>query len=421
MDTADSWAQRFGLVDIPLFEGDEAPFPESDHRVLLDGGVGSFALSQGADRIWEDQSSFGWSWSSNLPHHVTVTEREVAVVRWDKRMPDVFTRRSVESDLSAFYQHLVEDRVESTQRVVDHMLWIFRRVRSLVADAEVDDSFSTDAYLAFMQQAIAGERGAGALWGTRAAESGDVLRALSQSGLDSLFEDVERPDFIGLDHLRFVPSLAVRHAGSEVFQEAHFELLRAGPPDLFGYVEPASSATVTRGGAHFTPPALARSLAEQAISRLTKLSMRQSLTIADPACGSGAFLHEALRMLRRARFGGHVRLVGRDISGPAISMARFVLSHAIQDWSPAGGFDVDLQVADYLTDQIPPADLVLMNPPFVSWTNLPTDQRKRLQEDVLLGRLAGRGDLSMAFVTRALDALTPGGVWVRSFQVACLP
>ena len=49
-----------------------------------------------------------------------------------------------------------------------------------------------------------------------------------------------------------------------------------------------------------------------------------------------------------------------------------------------------------------------MNPPFVSWPALSPKQRDQMRE-ILGSRLQGRGDMSMAFVTRALDLLTEGG------------
>lgn len=404
------WAGRFGLALTPLFESDE-PSPEGSHSVLLDGGFGSFALSVSEQRIWEDRTAADWSWSSNLPHHVTVTDREVAVVRWDQPKAELLTRSSVEGQMQDFYRYLAADRVRSTQRVTDHMLMVFRQVRSLVADAQIDDDRSIDAYLAFLAYAIKQSRviNHSNQSGVSAHSEGeDLLRSLSASGVESLLEDVTSRSSSGLG-LALVPSLAVRHAGSEIFQEAHFELYRTSSPDLFGYIGPSKSKRVTRGSTHFTPPALARSIVEQALGQIPGLAGRERLTILDPTCGSGSFLHEALRTLRRNGFRGRLTLVGRDTSQPAVSMARFVLNIARADWSPAGGCEIDVQQGDSLAVALPRADVVLMNPPFVAWSALTTEQRRQMQ-DILGPRLQGRGDLSMAFVARVLEYLTPGGV-----------
>jgi adenine-specific DNA-methyltransferase len=404
------WATRFGLAAAPLFEEDESSVAGS-HHVLLDGGYGSFALSVSEERIWKQRDPANWSWSSDLPHHVTVTGSEVAVIRWDKPTVELLTRSSVESQIEAFYVYLTSDRVKSSQRVVDHMLTIFRRVRSLVADARIADDRSVDAFLAFIAHAI--ERSRNSTDGIRTVspshlEGEEVLRSLSKLGVESLFETAWSQHLVG-QPLTLFPELAVRHAGSEIFQEAHFELLRAPGPDLFGYAGPAETRQVTRGGTHFTPPALARSIVEQSLAQIPDLASRQQLIVLDPACGSGAFLHEALRTLRRSKFEGHLVIIGRDTSRSAISMARFALNNARADWSPAGGCDIDLAQGDSLTTTLPVADIVLMNPPFVAWPALTAKQRQQMQ-DILGHRLEGRGDFSMAFVTRALEILAPGGV-----------
>ena len=409
-DIPNCWADRFGLAPAPLFEANETSVL-GGHHVLLDGGHGSFALSVCGEHIWESGHSSNWSWSCNLPHHVTVTDKEVAVVRWDRRSPELFSRSSVESNIDAFYGYLTTDRVKSNLRVVNYMVEIFRRVRSLVANARIADDRSIDAYLAFLARVIERSRDSNAeliIDTISHSEGEDILGSLSQHGVDELFHSITSWQRLDLP-VNFVPLLAVRHAGSEIFQEAHFEFLRAPAPDLLGYVGPAESKRVTRGGAHFTPPALARSIAEQALYQLPDLANRGHLVILDPACGSGAFLHEALRTLRRAGFDGHVSIIGRDISRPAVSMAKFVLENALTDWTPSGGHRIEVKQGDSLALPFPSADLILMNPPFISWSALTKEQRQQMQ-DVLGPRLIGRGDFSMAFVTRALEALRPGGV-----------
>ena len=131
--------------------------------------------------------------------------------------------------------------------------------------------------------------------------------------------------------LKLYPALAIRHAGGQLFQEAHFELIRGSNGfDLFGLIGNVDVQPTSRGGTHFTPPALARSIVEQTLAALPDIAARKRLSLCDPACGSGAFLHEALRALRRAGFNGKLTLVGRDVSIAAIAMARFVMAAALK-------------------------------------------------------------------------------------------
>ena len=404
-DTPTDWALRFGLAQSPLFEPRELDVG-GEHSVLLDGGYGSFALSVSQERLWPDyRTPADWSWSSNLPHHVTVTDREVAVVRWDKPWEEAFTRASVERQWEAFYQYLTADLVKSNQRVIEHMLGIFRSLRSLLAASRVDDDLSVEAFLALLSRAMVRRDVSAAPEHISHPEGESVLQSLPTGQADQLLEVLEARNVAGLTAH---PALAVRHAGSDIFQEAHFELLRAHGADLFGYAQPAESAQVTRGGAHFTPAALARALVEQTLVRVPDLTSRQILTVLDPACGSGSILHEALRTLRRVGYVGQVCLVGRDTSRSAVAMAQFVLANAVSDWAPRGGCEIDVLQADSLVTPLPSADVVLMNPPFISWLALATEQREHMRE--VLGPLAaGRGDYSMAFVSRALQALSAGG------------
>ena len=408
-DLTASWASRFGLASSPLFGSQESP-PAGSHHVLLDGGSGSFALSVSSERLWKEPVCADWSWSCNLPHHVTITEDEVAVVRWDKINAELFTRNSVENQISAFYSYLASDRVESNKRIVEFMLKIYRSIRSLVANSHLDDENSIDVFVAFLSRAMRMTHEL-ELQSTKAyvgeSENEDILSSLPRLGLEALFEEMFDRKSSDMS-LSVVPSLAIRHAGSEIFQEAHFELLRAPAPDLFGHVGPAETRAVARGGAHFTPPALARTIVEQTLAQFSNAQGRQELILLDPACGSGAFLHEALRALQRTGFEGRLTLAGRDTSKAAISMAKFVVTNAIADWRPAGGCELQLKVSNSLIDELPEADIVLMNPPFVSWSALTSEQRASMRH-VLGSRLSGRGDYCMAFVTRALEALRPGG------------
>ena len=55
------------------------------------------------------------------------------------------------------------------------------------------------------------------------------------------------------------------------------------------------------------------------------------------------------------------------------------------------------------------SDVVLMNPPFISWVALNEQQRHQMHA-IFGDHLRGRMDYSMAFVSRSLECLRPGGV-----------
>jgi len=404
------WSKRFGLALAPLFEQGEV---EGTHEVLLDGGFGTFALSTSGE-MFDPVACSGWIWSSDVPHHVAVDGQKVQVTRWDQpRDAQSYSRQSVESDLDGFYRYLTEDRVKSNRTVVEHLLGLFRRLRSLVHDAGLPDEDTTDVFTATLAR-LAFDGGLdGSIF-----DHADKIQALKSGAYEAAVQDIQLAHST-YDALRFQPALAVRHASGQVFQEAHFELMRVGAQDLFGLVGMAEAAPVSRGGAHFTPPALARIVVEQAIKQLGDLDQRAKLAISDPACGSGAFLYEAMRVLRRMNFQGDVQIIGRDISRAAISMARFVLGAAVRDWKPNSTITIDVEVGDSLAEgAMLPADLIIMNPPFVSAIAQTTEQRARLEE--IVGGAARRGDLSMGFISLALNALNAGGVLGALFPASLL-
>lgn len=421
VDDVGMWARQFGLATAPLFEHDESD-AQGSHSVLLDGASGTFALSVSEEELWRRPDPANWVWSSDIPHHVTVTPEKVAVLRWDRPSdPRIFGRQSIERNLDRFYGFLTEDRLRSNQTVVDHLLSLFRRLRSLGHAAHISDGRATDLFTASLARMMVPADMPLSPTALGVSDDADELLArLDQRGYRAAVQEVEQGSGT-LSWLKLHTSLAIRHAGGQLFQEAHFELLRGATDfDLFGLVGNSEVSTTSRGGTHFTPPTLARSLVEQAIAALAEpLDRRSVLTLCDPACGSGAFLHEALRVLRRSGFEGRLRLIGYDISPAAIAMARFVLAASLRDWAPAAGVEVDLRIGDSLGELgIPAADVIVMNPPFIGFAAQTARQRDQLT--AALGSSAGRGDYSMAFVQRALEALNAGGVLGTLFPASLL-
>lgn len=420
-DEIGSWANRFGLAVAPLFEREAVSAPGS-HSVLLDGASGTFAMSVSEEELWRDATPANWAWSSDIPHHVTVTPGKVAVLRWDRPAePRIFERRGIERNLERFYGFLTEDRPRSNRSVIEHLLGLFRRLRSLAHAAGVPDVRATDLFTASLARLMVGpdETPHPSDFGL-ADDANELLARLDVRGLAAVFQEIEHGSGL-LPSLLLHPALAVRHAGGQLFQEAHFELLRgASDFDLFGLIGTSDVAPSSRGGAHFTPSTLARSIIERALETLDEpLEHRSELIVCDPACGSGAFLHEALRALRRAGYQGRLRLVGHDISSAAIAMARFAVRSSIRDWAPRGGVDLELHVGDTLGELgIPAADIIVMNPPFIGFATQSKTQRDQMA--AVLGSAAGRGDYSMAFVQRALEALKPGGVLGTLFPASLL-
>ncbi|UHC14460.1 N-6 DNA methylase [Methylobacterium currus] len=405
-------AGRQGLARAPLFRSGEVP-DVGEHEVLLDGLFGSFAVSTVYDVDPFEASS--WAWSSNLPHHVLISGNRVSALRWDRpHNPVIFDKSAVLERPIEFYEHLRNDKVDGSKSIIEHSIDLFRSIRNLVHKARIEDEASMSAYLAILGALSKGIEPYGANLRDVAQifslprGATDIVAELPQPALSNIINSFSFPS-MGNKNISTLPALALRHASGSIFQEAHHHLVGGPPIDMFDYVGPARAAKPPRSVVHFTPPSLARALCEQALIALGDLQQRKQLIVADFACGSGAFLIEALRALERMNYRGRIILIGRDISHTAVDMARFVIRIAAEEWPGKGRVHLDLEVSDSLRrNENITADVIVMNPPFAQWQNMSEVEREMFTTEVR-GESIGRPDLSMVFVLRALNHLGKNG------------
>lgn len=403
---ATSWAQRLGFVGTSLF-GRERADPDEQHFALLDGVRASFLLSRELEDF-EAAEAADWAWSSNVLHHVSIKQDQVVVSK-TSGAKETFVRRTVESKLADFLRYLESD-ASSIQAVgaIDHLVQVFRKHRTNLPGNGKNAVPALQSFLYLL--AIAPER--------------DVLAAHRDSAaiVEKYHLNFFDPKKLTDDYIRrfieeitlnkasmrhLLTPLTIRHAGGNLFQEAHAELL-SGPfqATLFGLADAASQRLDLSLGVYYTPPGLARTLTELAIE--PQLG-RGVIRINDPACGSGIFLCEAIRVLQRNGYKGKVYLSGRDISPHAVQMARFSVACALLDWADhqvqwligQGSF------AD-VRDEQGEFDVIVMNPPFQSWEQLDS-RRKDLVRSILGSSFGGKPDLSTAFIHYSLSKLSAGG------------
>ncbi|MFX1253010.1 MAG: class I SAM-dependent DNA methyltransferase [Promethearchaeota archaeon] len=160
------------------------------------------------------------------------------------------------------------------------------------------------------------------------------------------------------------------------------------------------------------------------------------LKILDPSCGSGTFLIEIIRLIKKFALKKidkeEIRLlilqnvIGFDLNPLAVLTASTNYLINVYTIAPINKARITLPVyhCDSLLSgpAIQPVDLLVGNPPWVNWAHLPLSYRQRLQhlwKDVydLFGsgntmkKLGGaRKDLSMLFIYRSIDLyLKEGG------------
>lgn len=414
-NTRDDWAKTLGLAAAPLF-GHSKP---SEHTAMLDGVAGSFVLSDAADvqlGLVDRRSAPDWTWSSMMRNHVLLNKDEVEVTNTQTRTTQRIERSSVESDLERFLTYL-ESQSGNSGDVVDHIIGTFQGLRAelpgpskvqlanflaLVA-LRVDNPLVSSNELPDLVAELPGvavrhhldDVDIGAL-----ANNKDLVRKF----FEQLLTDQNSGRELTID-------LTLRHAGAELFQAAQLapppppqQRTLFGMPSLHYAVRPHSLK-----GVAYTPIGLARSLAEQAVA-LQLARGATDIVVADYACGSGSFLTEAISALGRAQWTGKVHIVGYDISESAVLTTRFAVDHRCRDY-PGLAVTWDIAVKDFLSEEtkVEPADIVLMNPPYLSWLDM--DKGKQALVASRLGkRYKNRPDLSMVFVDRAVDEAKAGAI-----------
>jgi adenine-specific DNA-methyltransferase len=395
LEFAENLSRRLGLAH-GLLLGRERD-AEQRHHALLDGVDGSFSLSSGPIEI---ERVLDWTWSSQLPTHVTVdgdlvTARQVAT---DTR-PLVFKRDQIDRKPEGFLSAIISKRVEPPINVVQHVIGCFRSHRHVAAAAHLTNAEALETFLHIIAQEIRGSHEADAV------PDGilpDVRVRLPADHEERLRQELR---FSRLAGRRAELALTMRHAAGMIFQEAHADLLTEPlQPQLFGLPPVPDRANRTQLGAYYTPPGLARNLADLAIADHLH---KPRIKIVDPACGSGIFLCEVLHALERRGYQGEVELIGLDVSTSAIAMARFALDYG--GFADRPGVTTTVRVADFLrlVDRLD-ADVVLMNPPFLAMPDMDAEIRERLQH-ILGDAFRYRPDLSMAFTSLAQYHLRQGG------------
>jgi len=317
----------------------------------------------------------------------------------------VFSRDSVEGHIEKFMDFLGTSR-SGLPDVVSFLIEEFQQILTLVKAGDQGGALS----LFLLSLQAAGENESGALadkgWRTRTCQKFALVPEQIEDSLTPMALErgrgIQSRAPVGL---QLVPSLVLRHVAGRLFQEAH-AVLESAQLGLFGVSKPNLVQNFSPSGAYFTPVPIARLVAEWALSQLA--ARPDPLVVADFACGSGVFLTEALRALERMQFSGSVRLVGRDDSPQAITMARVAVRSLACDLRGMV-VESDISLADARDSNWPKADVVLMNPPFRSWEemDLPT---KVWVRDVMGDVGRGRPDLSAAFIELASRAMRPSGV-----------
>ena len=184
--------------------------------------------------------------------------------------------------------------------------------------------------------------------------------------------------------------------------------------DLEGLCAAALAPVRKRHGIYYTPRPIAERIASDALDALPGLNKKTvvHLRIVDPACGCGAFLAAAMRVLYD-RFGvlpSAENICGIELQPLAAEVAALRLRWLYLSLTGKPGAP-RIVCADALKKKVFPAgsfDLVLGNPPFVPVGAIPEEEKRRLRTRYRFTN--GRFNLFSLFIELGARLAREGGV-----------
>ncbi|MBD8083490.1 N-6 DNA methylase [Chryseobacterium caseinilyticum] len=388
------WKKNYGLLPMHL-----VPQNGEERFLMLNGGTSDFCF-QSFESDDSFETYFQSSWSTNTKNYLILGEDKLKIFNWYNNSVEEVSKTQVLSNSEKFYEYLLLKSFKTQNDVVPFIIDIFRQLRNLTLEKENAKEALNLLYLLLVSieedfSTIKFED-----WGFNVENIPDRFEYFVEtirSGIKSIKPNLD---------------LILRHTSGALFQEAHREVIYFSPQrDLFGGV---SSKLITKtdsySSIHYTPQYIARSIVENCLKEID--IEKNELIILDPACGSSEFLIEVLKQLRELDYKGRVSIKGFDISESAINTSRFLLEYENRtQWQNNLSIDLKL-VEDSLSENWGQNnDIVLMNPPFVSWELIKNKESRTIILDTLSESFKkGKPNQASAFFYKAKGALAGSGI-----------
>lgn len=367
---------------------------------MLNGGSGDFCLQSRAFN-GDIKNLSDISWSSNTKNFVVIENENLKIINWiEGNKAETIPLSQIESNSSKFYNYLISKSYKTQNDIVPFVLDIFRQLRNITKEGKNP----SEALNILFQLLISIEEDHTNIdygkWG---------IEKVDQPNEFNYYVDLIKQ---GVKSVNPKLDLILRHSAGALFQEAHREVIYFSPQlELFGASNKLAVKNDAYSSIHYTPQYLARTIVENSLKEIDL--NKPNLKIFDPSCGSSEFLIEALKQLKNFGFKGKVKIIGWDSSESAINTSKFLLQYEkrTQWYNTDLEFEIK-QVDDSLTQQwANDNDLILMNPPFISWELL----KSREQRDAVLSTLGsnsknGKPNQASAFFYKATQSLGNDGV-----------
>ena len=388
------WANKLGVLPVNFLHRQSS---EVEKYAMLNGYANNFCLSFTP----EDSADIARSraWSANMSNYVSIEGDNVRLFSLHKTEPESIPYYYVYQNLSKFYEYLGINQMKTFDSIVPFVIKHFRMVRNAMRE----EGTAIDALKVFLYMLSQLEIEGIGDW--KLPEGTDaIVEGINKLILEQTYDSF-RAGIAGMN-LKPDVQLLLRHSAGIVFQEANYFARFSNQLELFPTEMIRYEMSPKMIGSYFTPAYIARTIVEEAL-RYIDLESKDTIKVFDPACGSGVFLVEILHQLDTKRFKGNVEVTGWDIDPIAVDMAKFVLQFEKREWGERMNYVVtpkDSMAVEYLW---PDADVILMNPPYNSWTNMSDEQR---QQSVDIIGTKARPNMASVFYLRAVRSLSPDGV-----------
>ena len=388
--------QQVGLLPINFLHNQSR---DKNLYAMLNGSAHNFCV--GYDYNYADDGVIRSKvWSANMTSYMSITPDKILLYDIYRSEPEPINTAEVERDVLRFYSYLATKKLRREDGVLELVLNQFKEIRSMLREA--DGARQSLSVLLYLLSKLDGVENIA--WHLPDI-TGEAIERLSNSHVEQIASAMKE----GLSRLSVRPNtdMILRHCSGALFQEANF--IAHFPPQLslFPTFDYSTERNPNLVGAYFTPSYIARTIVEESLRHLD-LKRAGELVVFDPACGSGVFLSECLRQLKSKRYKGKIHVIGWDIDQIAIDMSNFVLYFEKQEWGEQLEYFIEQHNSLEMADKWPKCDLILMNPPFVSWAMMNTEQR-RIVTDILGGE-SYRTNLSVIFYYLAARSLSDKGI-----------
>ena len=369
---------------------------------MLNGGNKDFCIQTGFF-AHDRETFFSDSWSTNTKIFLAFDNDFVHVYNWlQMNSAEKYPLKRVEENIDRFYTHISTRSYKTPDDAIPHIISIFRQLRNFTKEKDPQRALNLlFKLLISLDKEEDYTHIKSSAWGIEDVE------------LPPCFDDYVEKIRQVIGSVSPNRDLILRHVSGALFQEAHKEVIYFDPQmDLFnGFSNWLKTKNDIYSSVHYTPQYLARAIVENCLKQLD-LHHKKSLKIFDPACGSSEFLIETLKQLQNLNYQGEVSIIGWDSSASAVCTSNFLLTYEQRSQWDSDNLKFDIkQVEDSLTEKWDDDyDLIVMNPPFVSWELLKNKNSREAIVVTLGSTFEGKPNQAVAFFYKAAKALKSNGV-----------